>query len=134
MARIWKEPHGNQGMNWTRYETREKRAAQAAKGPGLIPVQDVMVRVASFTFRFVNVEHLRDCLAYFQQKTRQTSRIAGKELASQLGEDWRSQRSWEVERWFERLPMYLFEEPKRRKVVQALTKALELEESGKLEP
>jgi hypothetical protein len=132
VARIWKEPHRAEGMNWARYETREKRREQAAKSPGLIPLQDVMVRVASFTFRFVSVEHLRDCLAYFQQKTHPTSRIAAKKLASQLGEDWRSQRSWEVERWFERLPMYLLEEPKREKVVQALAKALQLEESGKL--
>jgi hypothetical protein len=37
-----------------------------------------------------------------------------------------------IERWFERLPMYLLEEPKRKKVVQALAKALQLEETGKL--
>ncbi len=92
-----------------------------------------MVRVASFTFRFVSVEHLRECLAYFQQKTRPTSRVSAKKLASQLGDDWRTQRSWEVERWYERLPMYLLEEPKREKVVRALSQALQLIESGKLE-
>ena len=134
VARIWKEPHSIVGMNWPRYETVEKRREQAAKSPGLIPVQDVMLRVASFTFRFVSIEHLRDCLAYFQQKTHRSSRIPAKELVAEFGEDWRTQRSWEVERWFERLPMYLLEEPKRKKVVQALTKALELAESGKLEP
>jgi hypothetical protein len=134
VARIWKEPHNAEGLNWTRYETLEKRRSQAAENSGLIPLQDIMVRVASFTFRFVGVEHLRDCLAHFQQKTRPTSRIAAKELASQFGEDWRTQRSWEVERWFERLPMYLLEEPKREKVARALAKALQLVESGKLKP
>lgn len=49
-----------------------------------------------------------------------------------IGEDWRTQRGWEVERWFERLPMYLLEEPKRQKVLKALSKALALAEIGKL--
>jgi len=47
-------------------------------------------------------------------------------------DDWRKIRGWEVERWFERLPLYLLEEPKRKKVLQALTHALELVEAGKL--
>ncbi len=131
MARIWIEQHRTEGMNSPRYENRKKRVEQAAKSPGLVPLQDAMVRVASFTFRFVSIEHLRDCLAYFQQKTHPTSRVPAKELASQFGEDWRTQRSWEVERWFERLPMYLLEEPKRARVVKALEKALQLVESGK---
>ena len=133
MTRIWKEPHRDEGTNWKRYETIEKRRNQATKNPGLIPLQDVMVRVASFTFRFVSVEHLLDCLAYFQQKTHPTSRVPSEELAAQLGEDWRTQRAWEVERWFERLPMYLLEEPKREKVMRAIEKALQLVESGKLQ-
>jgi hypothetical protein len=37
---------------------------------------------------------------------------------------------WEAERWFERLPMYLLEEPKRLKVIKALERALTLAESG----
>jgi hypothetical protein len=49
-------------------------------------------------------------------------------LAAEFGSDWRELRGWEIERWFERLPMYLLEEPKRRKVVKALTKALAAEE------
>jgi hypothetical protein len=61
-----------------------------------------------------------------------TSRVSAKALAAELGEDWRSQRGWEVERWFERLPMYLLENPKRLKVVDALGKALALAEAGKL--
>jgi hypothetical protein len=55
---------------------------------------------------------------------------SAKVLAAELGEDWRELRGWEVERWFERLPMFLFKEPKRQKVVKALRKALELAESG----
>jgi hypothetical protein len=37
-----------------------------------------------------------------------------------------------LDRWFERLPMYLLEEPKRQKVLKALSKALELAEANKL--
>jgi hypothetical protein len=35
---------------------------------------------------------------------------------------------WEAHRWLERLPMYLLEEPKRKKVVKALNQALILAE------
>ena len=132
MARIWKEPHRGDGLYWERPEAVEKRLNQASQNPTLISREDIMVRVASFTFRFVSLEHLRDCLAYFQQKTHPSSRIPAKKLATDLGEDWRAQRSWEVERWFERLPMYLLEEPKREKVLKALGEALHLVESGKL--
>jgi hypothetical protein len=132
MARIWKEPHRGDGLYWKRPEGVERRLSQGAQNPTLIPQEDILVRVASFTFRFVSIEHLRDCLAYFQQKTHPGSRVPAKELASQFGDDWRTQRSWEVERWFERLPMYLLEEPKREKVLRALGEALHLEESGKL--
>jgi hypothetical protein len=37
---------------------------------------------------------------------------------------------WEAQRWFERLPMYLLEEPKRRKVVLALRQALQFAEES----
>jgi hypothetical protein len=33
---------------------------------------------------------------------------------------------WEAERWFEKLPLFLREEPKRLKVVKALRDALEM--------
>jgi len=38
----------------------------------------------------------------------------------------------EAQRWFERLPMHLPEESKRRKVVDALTRALQLIDEDKL--
>jgi hypothetical protein len=53
-------------------------------------------------------------------------------MAADLEEDWRELRGWEVERWFERLPMYLLEEPKRQKVLKGLSRALALAEGGKL--
>jgi hypothetical protein len=98
----------------------------------LIPRHVIVVSVASFTFRFGNIEQLRECIEYYRKKTRPSSRIAAKTIAADIGKDWREQRVWEVERWFERLPMYLLEEPKRQKVLKALSKALELAEVGKL--
>jgi hypothetical protein len=98
----------------------------------LIPREVIVVRVASFTFRFKTIEQLQECIEYYQQKTRPSSRVRGKTIAAQLGEDWRKRRGWEVERWFERLPMYLLEEPKRQRVLKALSKALSLVETGKL--
>jgi hypothetical protein len=75
----------------------------------LAPQHVIVVRVASFAFRFETVERLRECIKYYEKKTRPSSRIAAKTLAADLGEDWRELRGWDVERWFERLPMYLLE-------------------------
>ncbi len=114
MARIWKEPLVTPGAE------------------NLKPRSVILVRVASFTFRFESVGQLRKCVQYFGQKTHASSRIPAATIAADLGDDWRKLRSWDVERWFERLPMYLLEEPKRQKVVKALREALDLVETGKL--
>jgi len=114
MARIYKEPV----TQWNGLAS-------------LMPKHVIVVQVASFTFRFGSVAQLRKCIEYYQQKIHPGSRVAAIELERQLGADWREQR-WETERWFERLPMYLLEEPKRKKVVKALVNALELAEAGKL--
>jgi len=62
-------------------------------------------------------------MKYYEQKTRPSSRIAARDLAAELGDDWRQRRGWDVERWFERLPMYLLEEPKRQKVLKAFLRS-----------
>jgi hypothetical protein len=114
MARISKEPRKTYGDT------------------NLLPCSVIVVRVASFTFRFETIEQLRECIKYYQQKIRPSSRIAAKTIASNLGDDWRKLRGWDIERWYERLPMYLLEDPKRQKVLKALSKALELAQTGKL--
>jgi hypothetical protein len=98
----------------------------------LAPQEVILARVASFTFRFTTTKQLRECIEYYERKTHPSSRMSAKIIASDIGPDWRELRSWEVERWFERLPMYLLEEPKRQKVLKALHKALALAEEGKL--
>ena len=115
MARIYKEPI----TQWNGLAS-------------LTPKHVIVVHVASFAFRFGSIAQLRKCIEYYQQKIHPSSRVAAVELERQLGADWREQRSWEVERWYERLPMYLLEDPKRQKVLKALSKALALIEAGKL--
>jgi hypothetical protein len=114
VARIWKE-------RLTTFGTAN-----------LAPREVILVRVASFTFGFTTTKQLRECIEYYEQKTRPSSRIPAKVIAADLGPDWRELRGWDVERWFERLPMYLLEEPKRQKVLKALHKTLSLVETGKL--
>jgi len=80
------------------------------------------VTVAGFTFRFISVEQIQDCLSYYERKIHPSSRLAI------CGGD-----HWESERWFERLPMYLLEDAKRIKVVKALQKALSVAEAGAFE-
>jgi hypothetical protein len=82
------------------------------------PKNVLMVHVASFTFHFLSVPQIQDCLAYYSRNIHPSSRIS-------VG----SADHWEVQRWFELLPMYLLEEPKRVKVVKALEQALKVAES-----
>jgi hypothetical protein len=130
MAKIWREPHKDSGPG--EYSEPAVVIEHRTKNATLIPEEDILVRVASFTFRFSSLRQLRDCLSYYQQKTHRSSIIPEKKIIAELGLEWREQRSWELPRWFEKLPMYLLEEPKRRKVVHALTEALRLVEDGKL--
>jgi hypothetical protein len=98
----------------------------------LLPRHVILFRVASFAFRFETIERLRECVNYYEKRTHPSSRIATRKLKAEFGKDWRELRGWDVERWFERLPMYLLEEPKRQKVLKALSKALTLAEARKL--
>jgi hypothetical protein len=114
VAKIWNEPFDS-----TRHQNKMFNGP-AAEGLDLywraktIEPHDVFfVRVAGFTFEFHSVEQIRTCLAFYARKIHPTSRL------SIDGGD-----HWEFQRWFERLPLYLQEEPKRKKVVAALEEAL----------
>jgi len=100
-----------------------KDAESLRRAPTLIANEMVFVDVASFTFRFVSLRQLNDYLAYYGKKIHPSSRLGGPGLSVDV---------WETLRWNETLPMYLLEEPKRQKVVKALTKAKQLWKSGKL--
>lgn len=120
MARIWKETfdsakHG--GLPDYCPEVIEP-LKRHRKAPTLIPHEVVFVHVCSFTFRFDSEEQLRKVLDYYEQKILPSSR----EPESVLG----GGDHWEAERWFERLPLFLREEPKRQKVAKALRDALKM--------
>ena len=119
MARIWTESYeAHVGAGPPREYWGTTHAHWRA--PTLIPGNVLLVNVASFTFHFFSIEQIRDCLAYFECKSRPSGRLS-------IGGD---MDHWEAQRWFDRLPIYLLEEPKRAKVVRALTRALALAESG----
>jgi hypothetical protein len=45
------------------------------RAPSLLPKAVLLVSVASFTFRFLTIQQLRDCFAYFNCKTHPTSLV-----------------------------------------------------------
>ena len=85
----------------------------------LDPRRVVFVRVAGFTFKFDSFDQLRLCLNFYRRRIHPSRRSAAVAAALSAGGT-----RWCFERWHERLPLYLREEPKRRKVVAALEKAL----------
>jgi len=115
MARILVEAYRGESIAIGYWGTRDSRE----RDHGLIPHNVLMVSVASFTFKFVSVQQIRDYLGYYERNKLSNSRIP---IAGDLDH-------WEVQRWFERLPMYLLESSKRA-IIKALTRALAIAESG----
>jgi len=113
VARIWTEAYrsGKHSAPWEYWGSIDDHL----RAPSLIPRNVLMVSVASFTFQFFTEQQLRDCLEYFSRKTHPSSRVT-------IG----AADHWEAQRWFERLPMHLLEDPKRLKVISALSEALRL--------
>ena len=86
------------------------------KSPTLTDYKVCLVTVCSFTFIFHSTEQIEMCLGYYRAKHHSSSRLPFN--TKSLGDH------WEAQRWFEQLPQYLLEKPKRLKVVKALEKAL----------
>ena len=129
MSKIWSEPydsarHRNR-MNWGWGAPEPEQRARHLHAPTLEPHHVVFVRMAGFTFEFHSVEQVTACRAYYAQKHHPTSR-----LPVQSGHQGGDRH--ETQRWFERLPLYLREEPKREQVVAALDEALRLIAAGKV--
>jgi len=120
MARMWRE-----ASDGRRFGDRTSEALPSY-ARSLVKCDVICVRVCSFTFRFVSKEEIEEYLKFFQTKTHPTSRVP----ASLLPDS--SFRHWHSQRWYERLPLFLQEEPKRKKVVGALTEAIRMVEAGKL--
>lgn len=76
------------------------------RAPTIVRYKVCLVNVCGFTFIFHSLAQLRLCLEYYSQERQPLTRLP-------------------VHRWFEKLPLYLLEKPKRAKVVAALKRALE---------
>ena len=68
-------------------------------------------------FRFESLPQLERAIAYYERKILPSSIIPKEKFHDYGG------FSGEAHRWYERLPLFLREEPKRRKVVKALRAA-----------
>lgn len=125
MAKIWWEPFTGQSgpMDEVGRPPGHQRywRARTLEHPRVL-----FVRVAGFTFVFHTAEQLRVCLDFYQRKLHPSSR-APVEVAT--GADGEVQRV-PLERWYERLPLYLREEPKRQRVIAALEEATRQAEGG----
>ncbi|MBW3637930.1 MAG: hypothetical protein KY445_15920 [Armatimonadetes bacterium] len=92
----------------------------------LVPDWRYFVEVCSFTFHFRSVEHIEQYLAHFSRKIHPSS--ADGAHTKRPDSDWRDWNSpvahWERQSRFDELPLWLFEEPKRQKVVKALQRAI----------
>ena len=107
MARIWKEPYSEKTA--LSLGIHDVEGVPVVGGPRATWIY--YVRVCSFTFAFFSLFMLEEYLAYYAQKTLPSSRRAGVWIG-------------EPQTRFDRLPLRLREEPKRRRVVKALTDAL----------
>ena len=80
------DPHGSLRMHWVYF-----------------------AEVAGFTFEFMSLHQVRECLVYFEQRLHPGSRV-----------DVGSAEHWEVQRWHERIPGRLKSDRVRPEVVRAL--------------
>ena len=116
MARIWKEERkGHWSQHFDLHAYAGLPPHDVSPNQKLVPVWTYCVDVCGFTFRFGSVAQIRPVLEYYQQKIRPTSRrdTTGREFERDVSQ-----------RWFERLPGHLLQEPKRLKVIKALQAAL----------
>jgi hypothetical protein len=92
--------------------------ADISPDPKLIPEWVYYVYVCGFTFKFWSVAQIQAALDYYSQKIHPSSRIKNPGSYHWC-------HHYEVQRWYERLPLYLRKEGKRQRVVKALEQALE---------
>ena len=120
MARMWRE-----ASDGRRFGDRTSEAIPSY-ARSLVKREVICVHVCSFTFRFVSKEEIHEYIDFFEAKTHPSSRVPENLVPDS------SFRHWHSQRWYERLPLFLQEEPKREKVLKALREAAAMVEAGKL--
>lgn len=113
MARWWSEPLDTARHRDFMCTTHVGGMAIEPPGDRLIERRVYFVEAVGFTFQFASLDQLRDTLRYFERRVHPSSRKPGIEL----------EHYWQ--RWFERLPQWLSEEPRRVRVVSALSRAIQ---------
>jgi len=119
MARITIEPYDPARHRNPMWYIDSVQQVRHNRAPTIIPCKVCLVRVCGFTFTFHSLTQIQLCLAYYELEHQPSSRLPV--YQENLGGD-----HWETQRWFEKLPMYLLEKPKRGKVVAALKKAMKI--------
>jgi len=115
MAQIWKEQRdGHWSEHFDLHGYKDLPPHDVSPNSQLVPVYTYFVQVCGFTFRFGSVAQITPVIEYYQQIIRPSTRRDTTHNAFERDV---------AQRWFERLPGYLREEPKRQKVVKALERA-----------
>lgn len=128
MARIWTEPfdsfkHRSCIDSWGGDSWGEPEISRRA--PTLKPHPVLLVHVCAFTFQFHAIVQLKKCLSFYEQKIPRGLRLRMPKNADKFDH-------WHGQAWFQRLPKYLREESKRRRVVKALQNALAVAQRKKI--
>ena len=118
MARIWKEQF-DPAKHQNRMRGVEGVKPDYFRAPTIVRVSIYFVCVCSFTFEFHSIAQIEMTHAYYARKIHPSRRVDISKLCPGF-------EHWEAQRWFEQLPLYLREEPKRIKVIAALEKALKM--------
>lgn len=113
MSKHWKEPLDPERHVDHMVSSVGGSPAEAPRD-NLIECWVYFVRVCGFTFEFVSVDQIRECLRHFSLKIHPSGRSA----EPPPGVHWNHP-------WHERLPMTLYEERRRVKVEKALRNALD---------
>ncbi len=119
MARFWKQINRGCRFGDRRWDLRPNYSLP------LDPKQEFCVNVCSFTFHFESKDEIEEYISFFERRIHPSGRLPVPEGADRFDR-------WHMQRWFERLPLYLQEGPKREKVLRALHEAVRLIDSGKL--
>jgi len=117
MAKITVEDYDHtKHRDWMGYVDRAQRERRLRAG-AILPRKVCTVRVCQFTFVFHSLCQLEMCLQYYAKEHHPTSKQPFDANATYDHE--------EAQLWFDRLPQYLLEKPKRTKVVAALQQGVE---------
>jgi len=113
MARIWKQPYSQVANDRLHLFVPGYRRLDPAEWV-------YFVHVCSFQFTFTSVGQIVEYLEYYSHRLMPGNRWS----------DSTSVDHWTRQSRFAKLPLYLWEEPKRRKVVDALTRAVKQFQAG----